>query len=244
MRKNKIISMLLIALSIISIGMNAYAHSGRTDSSGGHKDNKNKSGLGSYHYHCGGHPAHLHTNGVCPYSPSSSSSKSSTSSSSSSKSSSGTSSSSSSTKTVTPTTIAVTAIQINENIESIEVGKSKIVTATITPSNATDKNITWKSSNEDIATISANGEIVAKSTGTVDIIASTSNGKTSTIKINVKEEPKVENTTVMKTATTTQNNTNNTTTNNQEDSNPLGGVLTLGLLGGGGYWGYKKYKKS
>lgn len=43
------------------------AHSGRTDSSGGHKDNKNKSGLGGYHYHCGGHPAHLHTNGVCPY---------------------------------------------------------------------------------------------------------------------------------------------------------------------------------
>ncbi|MCG4715607.1 hypothetical protein L0P75_16385, partial [Faecalibacillus intestinalis] len=36
------------------------------DSSGGHRDNKNKSGLGSYHYHCGGHPAHLHTNG-CPY---------------------------------------------------------------------------------------------------------------------------------------------------------------------------------
>lgn len=43
------------------------AHSGRTDSSGGHKDNKNKSGLGSYHYHCGGYPAHLHENGVCPY---------------------------------------------------------------------------------------------------------------------------------------------------------------------------------
>ncbi|MDD3205285.1 MAG: YHYH domain-containing protein [Lachnospiraceae bacterium] len=43
------------------------AHSGRTDASGGHHDYKNKSGLGSYHYHCGGHPAHLHTNGVCPY---------------------------------------------------------------------------------------------------------------------------------------------------------------------------------
>ena len=83
MRKNKkkIISILLIILSIISIGVNAYAHSGRTDSSGGHKDNNNKSGLGSYHYHCGGHPAHLHTNGVCPYSSSSSASKSSTSSS-------------------------------------------------------------------------------------------------------------------------------------------------------------------
>lgn len=43
------------------------AHSGRTDSSGGHRDNRNASGLGSYHYHCGGYPAHLHENGVCPY---------------------------------------------------------------------------------------------------------------------------------------------------------------------------------
>ncbi|WP_310602359.1 peptidoglycan-binding protein [Anaerosporobacter sp.] len=55
------------------------SHSGRTDSSGGHKDNKNKSGLGSYHYHCGGHEAHLHKNGVCPYSSSSTTSNSSTS---------------------------------------------------------------------------------------------------------------------------------------------------------------------
>lgn len=46
----------------------AEAHSGRTDGSGGHHDNKNKSGLGSYHYHCGGYPAHLHDGGVCPYS--------------------------------------------------------------------------------------------------------------------------------------------------------------------------------
>jgi len=47
--------------------MQAFAHSGRTDGSGGHRDNKNKSGLGSYHYHCGGYPPHLHNNGVCPY---------------------------------------------------------------------------------------------------------------------------------------------------------------------------------
>ena len=46
------------------------AHSGRTDASGGHHDNKNVSGLGSYHYHCGGHPAHLHNDGICPYSSS------------------------------------------------------------------------------------------------------------------------------------------------------------------------------
>ena len=66
--KKRIISIVLVvALSTLVCGM-TFAHSGRTDSNGGHRDNKNKSGLGSYHYHCGGHPAHLHENGVCPYS--------------------------------------------------------------------------------------------------------------------------------------------------------------------------------
>lgn len=45
----------------------AYAHGGKTDANGGHRDNKNVSGLGPYHYHCGGYPAHLHIGGVCPY---------------------------------------------------------------------------------------------------------------------------------------------------------------------------------
>ena len=85
----KIISILIIILTISSIQINVYSHSGRTDANGGHRDNKNKSGLGSYHYHCGGHPAHLHPNGVCPYSSSSKSSTSGSSSSSSSSSSSG-----------------------------------------------------------------------------------------------------------------------------------------------------------
>ena len=49
------------------IPVSLFAHSGRTDGNGGHKDNKNKSGLGSYHYHCGGYPAHLHKGGQCPY---------------------------------------------------------------------------------------------------------------------------------------------------------------------------------
>ena len=55
------------------VRMVAQAHSGRTDSNGGHRDNRNASGLGSYHYHCGGYPAHLHENGVCPYTDSASS---------------------------------------------------------------------------------------------------------------------------------------------------------------------------
>lgn len=54
----------------------AFAHGGKTDSKGGHRDNYNASGLGSYHYHCDGHPAHLHTDGICPYSSSNSSTQS------------------------------------------------------------------------------------------------------------------------------------------------------------------------
>lgn len=50
--------MFALLIAVVSIFI-SFAHSGRTDASGGHRDNKNKSGLGSYHYHCGGYPAHL-----------------------------------------------------------------------------------------------------------------------------------------------------------------------------------------
>lgn len=259
--KGKILAILLIALSLISIQINTYAHSGRTDSSGGHKDNKNKSGLGSYHYHCGGHPAHLHTNGVCPYSSSSLSNKSNTSTSSSSKSSSSKSSSTSSssskkaTTTTAPTTIDVTKIQINENIQSLEIGQNKTLTVTITPNNATNKGVTWKSDSESIATINSLGKVTAKKVGTVNITATSSNGKTSTIKLNIKEDQKVENSIIANTITEktnsdkinnakVNNKINNTEADNQSsNSNLLGGVITLGLLGGGGYLGYRKLKR-
>ena len=66
-------------LAFSTVPGTVQAHSGRTDASGGHHDNKNVSGLGSYHYHCGGYPAHLHSGGVCPYSSSASTSDTSTS---------------------------------------------------------------------------------------------------------------------------------------------------------------------
>lgn len=81
MKKINIKHLGIVLLTIMMIPATLFAHGGRTDSSGGHKDNKNKSGLGSYHYHCGGYPAHLHSNGVCPYSSSSSNTSSNSSSS-------------------------------------------------------------------------------------------------------------------------------------------------------------------
>lgn len=66
-----LMSCLMLTASFTTVSnmtmITAEAHQGRTDSQGGHHDYKNKSGLGGYHYHCGGYPAHLHPNGVCPY---------------------------------------------------------------------------------------------------------------------------------------------------------------------------------
>lgn len=62
----KISTFLTSLLCIALISTTSYAHPGRTDANGGHRDNKNVSGLGYYHYHHG-YSAHLHPNGVCPY---------------------------------------------------------------------------------------------------------------------------------------------------------------------------------
>lgn len=56
----KLLFLLTAGMCIATAG---YGHSGKTDSRGGHNDRKN----GTYHYHCGGNPAHGHKNGVCPY---------------------------------------------------------------------------------------------------------------------------------------------------------------------------------
>lgn len=65
--KRKITTIICILICALAMTSTAYGHGGRTDSSGGHRDNRNVSGLGYYHYHCGGYPAHLHNNGKCPY---------------------------------------------------------------------------------------------------------------------------------------------------------------------------------
>lgn len=66
----KKVILLVLLLSLFSVA--AFAHSGGTDSSGGHYDHKN----GGYHYHHG-YSAHQHPGGVCPYSSSYGSSSSS-----------------------------------------------------------------------------------------------------------------------------------------------------------------------
>ena len=64
----------ILVICVLLVGASSLAHSGRTDSSGGHTDHS----TGDYHYHHG-YPAHYHTGGVCPYTSSSKSSGSSSS---------------------------------------------------------------------------------------------------------------------------------------------------------------------
>ena len=58
----KALCIIVATIYIFSFAVLCFAHSGRTDSSGGHKD----SSTGEYHYHHG-YPAHQHKNGNCPY---------------------------------------------------------------------------------------------------------------------------------------------------------------------------------
>lgn len=58
----KIQKLVVIIFTLFSILSISYAHSGRTDSEGGHYDRS----TGEYHYHHG-YSAHNHTDGICPY---------------------------------------------------------------------------------------------------------------------------------------------------------------------------------
>ncbi|MCL1912538.1 MAG: Ig-like domain-containing protein [Eubacteriaceae bacterium] len=163
--KKRIISALIILTMILILPLDVIAHPGRTDSSGGHKDNNNKSGLGSYHYHCGGHPPHLHSNGACPYSPSGNSNQ---------------------TKQM-PAIVYPSKVNFENILKEISIGDSHIVKGYVYPSNANDKSFTWKSSDETIATVDSNGQIIGVRAGTVTISAITSNDKVSAFNVKIIE---------------------------------------------------------
>ena len=73
--------------------------------------------------------------------------------------------------------VAVTEISLNERIIRLYKGKSETLTATITPSNATDKTVTWTSSDSTIATVDKNGKVTGVKVGNATITAITKDGK-------------------------------------------------------------------
>ena len=82
-----------------------------------------------------------------------------------------------SSKTVNPS-----AIKLSSSSLTINEGSSKTLTATVYPSNATNKSVTWSTSNGSVVSVS-NGRITANSPGTATISCKTCNGLT--VKCNV-----------------------------------------------------------
>lgn len=74
-------------------------------------------------------------------------------------------------------TIPVTKITLNVgNTLSMKAGKTKQLTATVIPENATNKNIIWESSDEEVAVVSDDGLVTAIAKGKVVITAKTEDG--------------------------------------------------------------------
>ena len=70
----------------------------------------------------------------------------------------------------------VTSITLNETSLSLNSGDTHTLTATVSPSDATDKGITWSSSNTGVATVDANGLVTAIAAGTCTITATAKDG--------------------------------------------------------------------
>ena len=83
--------------------------------------------------------------------------------------------------TPTPTpenqNVEVTDISLNKNSLGLIIGNSDTLTANITPSNATNKSVTWSSSNSSIISVDNSGKVTAKAIGSATITAKTANGK-------------------------------------------------------------------
>ena len=70
--------------------------------------------------------------------------------------------------------VPVTGISLDKTDISLYIGSSATLTATLTPSDATDKSLAWSSSDGNVATVDANGKVTAVSTGTAMITVSAS----------------------------------------------------------------------
>ena len=85
--------------------------------------------------------------------------------------------------TVAAKDVPVTGISLSPTTLSIEAGKTATLTATVSPSNATNATVTWTSSKESVATVSG-GKVTAVAEGTATITA-TAGGKSATCAVTV-----------------------------------------------------------
>lgn len=82
----------------------------------------------------------------------------------------------------------VTGVTLDQTDLTLFTGQSEQLTATVTPDNATNKNVTWSSNDDTIATVDDNGNVTAVAAGTATITVTTEDGShTATCKVTVKD---------------------------------------------------------
>jgi len=74
------------------------------------------------------------------------------------------------------TTVSVTGVTLNKTSISLDVGGSETLTATVAPSNATNKDVIWSTKDATIATVTTNGVVTAVAAGSTKITVTTSDG--------------------------------------------------------------------
>ena len=89
--------------------------------------------------------------------------------------------------TVSDTEIKVTGVTLNKTALTLNIGANETLTATVAPADATNKKVTWKSSDAAVATVDANGKVTAVKAGEATITVTTEDGgKTATCKVTVQ----------------------------------------------------------
>ena len=74
-----------------------------------------------------------------------------------------------------PTTVDVTGVSLNKTTTTLTVGDTETLTATVSPDGASDKSVTWSSSDTTVATVE-NGVVTAVGSGTANITVTATNG--------------------------------------------------------------------
>ena len=86
-----------------------------------------------------------------------------------------------------PASVPVTGVKLNTETLELFTGNTATLTATVEPDNATNKTVTWKSSDTNIATVDTDGNVTAVGAGTATITVTTADGgKTATCTVTVK----------------------------------------------------------
>lgn len=82
----------------------------------------------------------------------------------------------------------VTKVKLNRTSLKLNKGKSYQLKATVTPTNATNKKLTWSSNRKSVATVNSKGKVTAKKKGTalIKAIAKDGSKKSATCKVTVK----------------------------------------------------------